>query len=182
MTPLSQQPIVAPQAGVPADLVPMGFVAGAFGIRGWVKVVADTQYADSLFDYKTWWLGRDGNWRAYQVEEGNSQPKSLSAKLTGVADRDIAFALKGMTVAVPRSEMPPAEEGEYYWADLIGLAVVNLQGESLGAVDELLSTGANDVLVVKDGKTERLIPFIGPVVLDIDQTARVIKVDWGLDY
>ncbi|GAB3268905.1 ribosome maturation factor RimM [Chitinimonas naiadis] len=160
----------------------MGFVAGAFGIRGWVKVVADTQYADSLLDYDTWWLGRNGDWRAYKVEESQSQPKALNVRLAGIDDRDVAFAMKGMTIAVPRSQMPDADEGEYYWADLIGLAVVNLQGESLGVVDSLLSTGANDVLVVKDGQTERLLPFVGAVIVEVDQSARVIKVDWGLDY
>lgn len=160
----------------------MGFVAGAFGIRGWVKVVADTQFADSLFDYRTWWLGRDGQWRAYQFEEGHVQPNGVSAKLSGVTDRDVAFALKGMTVAVPRSEMPAADADEYYWADLVGCDVRNTLGESLGSVAQLLSTGANDVLVVKAGTVERLIPFVGAIVLDVDQTARVITVDWGLDY
>jgi len=180
--PANRQPIAAPEAGVPADLVPMGFVAGAFGIRGWVKVVADTQFADSLLDYDTWWLGRNGGWRAYRVEDSQAQPKALNAKLVGVDDRDLAFSMKGMTVAVPRSAMPAPEEGEYYWADLIGMAVVNPQGEALGEVANLLSTGANDVLVVKDGQTERLLPFVGAVVIEVDAAARSIKVDWGLDY
>ncbi|WP_374347537.1 ribosome maturation factor RimM [Chitinimonas sp.] len=179
--PARAQPI-DPSAGVPADLVPMGFVAGAFGIRGWVKVVASTEFSDSLLDYETWWLGRDGQWRAYQVEDSNVQPKQLSVKLAGISDRDIAFAMKGMTVAVPRSQMPAAAEGEYYWADLIGLAVVNRQGERLGVVEQLLETGANDVLVVKDGAVERLVPFVGPVVDTVDLAARQITVDWGLDY
>lgn len=181
MKPASTRPI-APSADVPADLVPMGFVAGAFGIRGWVKVVADTEHADSLLDYRTWWLGRDGNWRAYEIDESNVQPKQLSVKLVGVDDRDVAFAMKGMTVAIPRSAMPAAEEGEYYWADLIGLSVVNRQGETLGVVDKLFETGANDVLVVKDGETERLLPYVATVIDDVDLAAKVIKVDWGLDY
>ncbi|MBV8466514.1 MAG: ribosome maturation factor RimM [Burkholderiales bacterium] len=188
---VSKQPIApraartgqaASAAEVPQDLVPMGFVAGAFGIRGWIKVVADTEFADSLLDYETWWLGRDGDWRAYRVEEGNAQPKQVNAKLEGLADRDLAFALKGCTVAVPRSLMPEEEEGEYYWADLMGMAVVNRQGEALGAVADLMSTGANDVLVVKDATVERLIPFVGPVVDEVDKVQRVIRVDWGLDY
>ena len=172
----------ADAAGVPADLVSMGYVAGAFGIRGWVKVVADTEFADSLLDYDTWWLGQNGQWRAYRLEEGGAQPKNVNAKLAGVEHRDAAFALKGLTVAVPRSQMPEAAEDEYYWADLIGLSVVNLQGEALGTVKQLLSTGANDVLVVHDGKTERLLPFVNAIVIEVDQAAKVIKVDWGLDY
>jgi 16S rRNA processing protein RimM len=181
MNPAATQPI-APIAAVPADLVPMGFVAGAFGIRGWVKVVADTEFADSLLDYPTWWLGREGGWRAYSVEEANVQPKQLSVKLDGVDDREQAFSMKGMTVAVPRSAMPAAAAGEYYWADLIGLAVVNRQGESLGLVEKLFETGANDVLVVKDGNAERLLPYVAAVIDDVDLAGKVIKVDWGLDY
>lgn len=169
-------------SAVPADLVPKGYIAAAFGIHGWIKVVADTEYADSLFDYPTWWLGRNGQWRAFSLEESGLQPKNVIAKLAGVSDRDAAFALKGMTIAIPRSEMPPAEEGEYYWADLIGLEVVNLAGESLGRVDKLFETGANDVLVVRDGSVERLLPFVASVVIDVDQTAGRVKVDWGLDY
>ncbi|WP_269531206.1 ribosome maturation factor RimM [Chitinimonas sp. BJYL2] len=182
MKPASNQPIAAASAGTPADLVPMGFVAGAFGIRGWVKVVADTEHADSLLDYDTWWLGRNGVWQQYAVKDAAVHPKHLSAQLEGVDDRDRAFALKGMTIAIPRSAMPQAEDGEYYWADLIGLAVFNVQGESLGTVDNLLSTGANDVLVIKSADAERLVPFVKAVVLDVDLTARSIRVDWGLDY
>lgn len=169
-------------ASIPDDLVPMGFIAGAFGIKGWVKVVSSTEYADNLFDYPTWWLGKDGQWRTIELAEGNVQPKNLVAKLVGIEDRDQAFALKGWTIAIPRSQMPAAEEGEYYWADLIGMEVVNLQGESLGSVKNLLETGANDVLVAFDGKTERLLPFVANVVIEVDQANRLIKVDWGLDY
>ncbi|MBV1774903.1 ribosome maturation factor RimM [Burkholderiaceae bacterium DAT-1] len=166
----------------PDDLVDMGYVSGVFGVRGWVKVVADTQYADSLLDYEVWWLGRDGDYKPYTVVDSNIQPKNLNAQLEGINDRDVAFALKGCKVAVPRSLMPVPEEGEYYWSDLMGLQVVNLQGESMGTVDHLLSTGANDVLVVRDEKQERLIPFVKSVVTQVELESRTIRVDWGLDY
>ncbi|SMC15918.1 16S rRNA processing protein RimM [Andreprevotia lacus DSM 23236] len=161
----------------------MGYVSGAFGIRGWINVIADTEFADSLLDYETWWLGRDGRWQAYAVQDSHVQPKKLAARLEGIDDRDSAFALKGMQVAVPRSAMPVLDsDDEFYWADLIGLKVVNTQGESLGVVDKLFETGANDVLVVLDGKTERLLPFVAHVVLKVDRDAGCITVDWGLDY
>lgn len=182
MKPATTSEPIAPQSGQPEDLVPMGFVVGASGVRGWVKVVANTQYADSLFDYDSWWLGRDGKWREYRIEDGSVQPKSLNAKLEGVHDRDVAFAMKGMTVAVPRSAMPAAGEDEYYWNDLIGLTVVNRDGATLGVVEKLLETGANDVLVLKDGMVERLVPFVGPVIDQVDLAAKRITVDWGLDY
>ena len=80
----------------------MGYVSGPFGIRGWVNVVADTEYADSLFDYQIWWLGRDGSWKPYTLIEGCVHTKKLAAQFEGVNGRDQAFALKGCEIAVPR--------------------------------------------------------------------------------
>lgn len=160
----------------------MGHVSGPFGVRGWVKIHVYTEAIDSLFDYPVWWLGREGNWKEFRRLDGEVHSKGPVAQLEGVADRDAALALKGFQVAVSRSEMPEAEEDAYYWNDLIGLKVVNLQGESLGTVDSLFETGANDVLRVVDGETERLIPFVGHYVQDVDLKAGVVKVDWGVDY
>ncbi|MCP9758122.1 ribosome maturation factor RimM [Aquitalea sp. S1-19] len=164
------------------DLVIMGYVSGAFGVRGWVKVHADTEYADSLFDYPVWWLGKNGSFKAYTFEEGAVHPKALAAKLAGVDGRDAAHALRGCEIAVPRAELPETEEGEYYWSDLIGLEVVNQEGVLLGKVKNLLETGANDVLVLADDGKERLLPFVDQVVLNVDLAAGRISVDWGVDF
>jgi len=164
------------------DLVVMGFVRGAFGVRGWVKVHADTEFTDSLFDYPVWWLGSNGKWQAYTFVDGQVRPKELVAQLEGIEGRDQAEALRGMQIAVPRAELPEAEEGEYYWTDLIGLQVSNLQGVVFGSVIELMETGANDVLVVDDGQQRRLIPFVDAVVSEVDLDQRRITVDWGADY
>jgi 16S rRNA processing protein RimM len=88
---------------------------------------------------------------------------------------------RGRDVAVPRSTFPDAAANEFYWADLIGLKVVNEQGEDLGTVARLLETGANDVLVV-EGDRERLIPFTEHVIRNVDLPGRMIRVDWGTDY
>jgi len=164
------------------DLVIMGFVRGAFGIKGWVKLHADTEYADSLFDYPVWWLGRLGDWKPYTFENGAVQPKALAAKLEGVESRDAAEALRGMQVAVPRSELPEAGDDEYYWADLIGLSVVNKDGVTLGKISSLMETGANDVLVVDGEHGRKLIPFVDQFVLEVKLQDAVMLVDWGLDY
>lgn len=85
-------------------------------------------------------------------------------------------------IGVRRDQLPDTAPGEYYWRDLIGLAVVTRQGEPLGKVDHLLETGANDVLVVA-GERERLIPFVpGPIVTQVDLQAGVIEVDWDKDF
>ncbi len=169
-------------SSVPDDLLIMGYVSGAFGIHGWINLVGDTEDADSLFDYDTWWIGQEGQWQAYTLVEGQVHTKKLAAQLEGVNDRDAAFALKSCKIAVSRSLLPAPAADEYYWIDLIGLDVINVQGEKLGVVDNVFETGANDVIVVKDGQTERLLPFVAHVVLKVDLAAKTISVDWGLDY
>ncbi len=165
----------------PEDLQLMGYVSAPFGVRGWVKAHVFTESLRDLLDYPAWWLGSRESWRCYPVAEASVHGKFLIARLAEVGDRETATWLTGSQIAVPRSEMPPPEEGEYYWADLIGLAVVNARGEVLGTVTGLLETGANDVLRVLRER-ERLIPFVDPVVLAVDLAASVIRVDWEADY
>lgn len=177
--------MVSPSApedtGATDELVVMGRVAAPYGVKGWVKVHPYTEYLDSLLDYPVWRLGKSGAWRSYRVLEGRPHGRFLLAELEGVGDRDAAERLRGMDVAVARDELPELEEGEYYWDDLIGLEVVTVSGLSLGRVEGLLETGAHDVLRVV-GERERLIPFTTPIVLEVDRSARRIRVDWEAEY
>ncbi|WP_229800224.1 ribosome maturation factor RimM [Vogesella alkaliphila] len=164
------------------DLAIMGFVRGAFGVRGWIKVHADTQFADSLFDYPVWWIGKENDWKPFTFKDGAVQPKNLVAQLEEVTGREQAEAMRGLKVAVPKAELPPAEEGEYYWSDLIGMDVINAEGLCLGKVVDLMETGANDVLVISGEHGQILIPFVAAYVGDVDTQSKQIKVEWGLDY
>lgn len=159
----------------------MGRIAAPYAVKGWVKIQPYTEYLDSLLDYPVWHLGKAGKWREYGVLEARVHGATLIASLDGVVDREQAQALAGMELAVPREEMPAAEDGEYYWDDLIGMRVVNLAGEDLGRVEGLLETGAHDVMRVL-GERERLIPFTAPIVRAVDVEAGRIEVDWGSDY
>ncbi len=163
-------------------MVIMGKVVAAQGIQGWVKVQTFTEYLDSLLDYDTWYVGNEQAWRPLQVLEADVHGKVLVAKLEGIADRTAAEKYKGLLVAVPRAELPEQEEGEYYWSDLVGMTVVTLAGETLGTVDTLLETGANDVLVVKGESGETLIPFIASVIQQVSLKDKTIRVDWQADY
>ncbi|HYH42826.1 MAG TPA: ribosome maturation factor RimM, partial [Burkholderiales bacterium] len=107
--------------------------------------------------------------------------RAVAAKLQGCDDRDVAVRYRGRQVAVPRAEFPQAGENEFYWADLVGLKVVNAEGEDLGTVSRVFETGANDVLVV-EGERERLIPFTEEVVSKVDLAGKLIRVNWGADY
>jgi 16S rRNA processing protein RimM len=163
-------------------MVVMGKVVAAQGIQGWVKVQTFTEYLDGLLDYDTWYLGNEGAWRPLQVLEANVHGKVLVARLQGIVDRTAAEKCKGLLIAVPRSSLPEQEEGKYYWSDLIGLSVESLAGEKFGAVDSLLETGANDVLVVKGERGETLIPFIASVIQQVSLKDKTIRVDWQADY
>jgi 16S rRNA processing protein RimM len=170
-------------------MVIMGRIAAAQGIRGWVKIQPYTEYLDSLLDYRTWWIGHEhGPWREVEVQQCEAHNKTLAAQLPDCPDRNAAEKLKGLLIAVPRSSLPQHTEDEYYWSDLIGLAVVNEAGEQLGTVANLLETGANQVLSVTpvSGKTgssgEILIPFVTSAIKQVDVKNKIIRVDWSADY
>jgi 16S rRNA processing protein RimM len=170
-------------------MVVMGHVVGPYGLSGWIKIFPYTEYVDGLADYPTWWLGSgSGEWRNVKVNASGVHGNRLTALLEQCADRNAATELKGLQIAIPRSQLPvlsnSGKDG-YYWSDLNGLEVVNQQGEALGKVTGLLETGANDVLQVqslKESGRERLIPFISQVIVKVDFKACQITVDWGVDY
>lgn len=161
----------------------MGRVASAFGIRGWVKIQPFSDFVDSLLDYKVWYLGHEnGPWREVAVVKAETHDKTLAVQFPDCPDRNAAEKLKGLLIAVPRSSLPVQDEGEYYWADLIGLTVINEAGQTLGVVAELLDTGANDVLIVKGSGPDVLIPFLKSVIGPVDLAARTIQVNWSADF
>lgn len=168
----------------PGHFVILGQVVGVFGIKGWIKVRSETSPRDNILKYSPWYLQQNSEWVAYKVINGQRHSKGIIVQLSGCDDRDKAASLVGQPIAIPRSELPSTKEGEYYWADLVGLEVMNQRGLLLGRVDHLLETGANDVLVVvAPDKTEILIPYIyGYYIMSVDLAAGKIIVDWELDY
>jgi len=159
----------------------MGRVIAPFGVRGQVKVQPFSAATGNLVAYANWWFGRDDDWQEYRIEQAHVQGHVLVAKLESCDDRQAAMLLRGVEVAVPREAFPDTNEGEFYWADLIGLEVTNEEGQDFGQVAQILATGANDVLVIR-GERERLIPFIAAVVKRVNLAAGMITVDWGADY
>jgi 16S rRNA processing protein RimM len=175
--------LTAKKTVVNSDLVIMGRVVAPYGVFGWLKIVPDTEVFDGLLDYKTWWLGKDDDWRELTVKEAKTHNDVLVVKLQGIDDRDAAFACKGKQIAVPRVLLPKLETEEYYWSDLIGLAVKNQQGVDFGKITDVFATGANDVVVAKseDG-IERLIPYIAQVIVEVSLEAKTMLVDWDADF
>ena len=178
----------APSAQQPAPekRVLLGRIHGAFGVRGELKLESFTDPLRGILRYQPWVL-RDarGVERELSGARGRETAKGIVATIPGVDDRDAAEALRGTEVWVPRSALPPPAEGEYYWVDLEGLRVMNIEGADLGTVSHLFATGANDVLVAEGGlpPRERMIPFLLPdVVRSVDFDAGVVTVDWDADF
>ncbi len=159
----------------------MGRITAPFGVKGWVKVHPLTEAAKNLLAYPRWWVRRGAEWQEFEVAEARVQSKGVVVRLAGCEERDAAARFRGSEIAVPRAQLPQAGPGEYYWADLLGMSVVNGEAQELGSIVDILQTGANDVLVVQ-GERERLIPFIANVVREVDADAGVLRVDWGADY
>jgi len=176
---------------VPDDLIQVGHITGAYGLRGGVRVTPYSMDADALLSVKTWWIDKP-SLRTVQVRNAKYHSGDVTATLVEVTDREAAEALKGATVQVSRSDFPELPEDEYYWTDLIGLDTVNLQGEALGKVSDMMHNGAQSILRITpvpdpnaapDAKApERLVPFVDQYVKTVDLQAKVITLDWGLDY
>lgn len=169
-----------------SDVVVVGRIDGAYGVRGWLRVTSYTDPAENLVGYRPWHLRMerdgDGGWREVAVEEIRPHGEGFRCSISGVRDRDAAARWRGALVGVPETALPPPAEDEYYWRDLIGLSVTTVGGAALGRVETLLATGANDALVVRDGERERLIPFIAQVAREVDLDRGVIVADWDPEF
>jgi 16S rRNA processing protein RimM len=166
-----------------ARLIVMGRVVAPYGLKGWVRIEPYSAVPDSLSTYRSWWVGRSGDWRKMKVAQCSLQhASSLVARFEGCVERDAAMALKGCDVAVERAALPQNGDNEFYWADLVGLKVVNSKYQELGVVAELFDNGAHTVMRVADGETERLLPFVEQVVQQVDVALGLIRVEWELDW
>ncbi len=184
-------------SGLPDDAVEVGRILDAWGVKGWVKILAHSASSEALFSSGRWYLqppdvkhrpGFDAfsGTVALAVSESKAHSDSVVAKFAGIDDRTPAEALRGARIFVPRSSFPKAGKDEYYWVDLLGLSVVNREGLALGSVRDLMATGPHSVLCVEyteaEQTLERMIPFVAAYVDAVDLPGKTITVDWQPDY
>ena len=180
-------------AELPPDAVEVGRVLDAWGIKGWFKIQPYSASPEALFSSKRWFLQPPERGARHfsgtvglSIQQAREHADTVVASAHEVPDRTAAEQLKGARIFIARSSFPTPEEGEYYWVDLIGLAVVNREGVALGQVAELLATGPQQTLVLtyqENGKSlERLIPFVDAYVDEVDVAGKRITVDWQPDY
>ena len=161
----------------------VGRIVGVSGTAGAVKLESWTNPRMQIFRYQPWILKTAQAEREIRDCRGREQGKGMVATLPGIADREQAAALIGTEIWVPRSALPKAKPGEYYWTDLEGMDVFTVEGQPLGKVSHLFATGANDVLVARDDERERMIPFVLPqYVVSVDFDAGVVTVDWDPEF
>ena len=164
------------------EIVVMGKVLVPYGVNGWVKVYSFTEKLESFLTYKKLYLSKDQkNWIEIKAKEIKVHGKTIIAKFSEIADRTQAENYKNYLIGVPKDCLPQLNDNQYYWNDLIGFEVFNLQNVSFGLVNTYIETGANDVIVVK-GDRERLIPYTSMTVLKIDTIKDKIIVDWDEDF
>jgi len=169
----------------PADAVEVARVVGAWGVKGWLKLQPLADDPQALLHARRWHLQAGDRAIALTIGEARRHGAALIASAHELADRDSAESLRGARVFVSRASFPALGADEFYWRDLIGLAVVNREGVALGTVVGLLDTGAHCVLRVQPAEAEaaeRLIPFVGAYVDAVKLAARRIDVDWQPDY
>lgn len=184
----------ADNPALPPDAVEVGRVLGAWGVKGGIKVKPFAADPQALFSTKRWYLqppdpprplSGAASWPGLlRVVHAREQGDTVVATVQELADRDAAEALKGCRIYVPRTSFPTPDDGEYYWVDLIGLSVRNREQQDLGVVVGLIETGPHCVLRIQDTHgvgAERLIPFVGAYIDEVDLAGRRIDVDWALD-
>ncbi|MGE0013038.1 MAG: ribosome maturation factor RimM [Azoarcus sp.] len=168
-------------------MIVLGRIVAPFGVQGWLKI---HPFGDDPLSWRNmphWWVSTDPDapaqaWSQRELRGCRAHGKGLVATLEGVPDRNAAEAIEGWYIGAPREALPKPATDEYYWGDLVGLAVNNEAGEALGTVSGLISTGAHDVLQIQDGDNERLVPFVAAYVLDVDLAGRTIRVAWEKDW
>ena len=199
----------------PDDAIEVGRIVDAWGLKGWLKVQPFASDPQALFSSRRWFLLPSEKAAMAPLPSSRAIPSLLKitqvkdhgevvvALAQEVPDRTSAEALRGARVFIGRASFPTASPDEFYWVDLIGLHVVNRDGESLGTVAGLIDTGPHSVLRVtpyalpldpatpetapgpavnSEHEAERLIPFVGAYVDEVSLERRLITVAWGLDY
>lgn len=186
---MTVKPAEEEPAGKPADAVEVGRVIGAWGIKGGIKVKPFAADPQALFSSTRWYLqagdGKPPVPALLRVHQAREQGDAIVATVDGFDDRNQAEAIAGATIFIARSSFPTPEAGEFYWVDLIGLAVRNRAGQELGRVIGLVETGPHCVIRIQGddpAAEERLIPFVDAYVDKVDLAARLIEVDWADDF
>jgi 16S rRNA processing protein RimM len=160
----------------PSGLLLIGKVGKAHGLHGQVRVQSYAQSPESFIVGRKVILTRGEEVKTFSIANINVRPRSLLIHFRGLEDRTRAEALNGFSLFIEKEDLDPLPEGEYYQHQLIGTGVYNDLGRFLGILEEIFSTPAHDVWVVRNGRTEWLFPAVEDVVLSVNLSGGEIRV------
>jgi 16S rRNA processing protein RimM len=166
----------------PEDYLLVAIITGPHGLKGDFKLQCFSDDTETMLGYPRLVLvDNQGHLSpALQVEKCRIQGKTVVLKLEGVDDRNQAEALHGKGILVRKADLPALAEDEYYWYQLVNLPVATADGQKLGVIDSIFSNGAQDIMVVKDGNTELLIPIVDSIIKEHTEKGVVITPPPGL--
>ena len=163
-------------------IVVVGRLGSAYGIKGWTHVHSFAESISNLLEFDRFFLrGDDGSWQQLDKIEFRRHRNGLIARIDECEDRSSAARLRNLELGVRRDALPPVQEDEFYWVDLIGLEVVNMENIKLGTISNVFETGASAVLDVKGENGAYLIPFVKPM-LDSISVMKNVRVRWDVDW
>lgn len=152
------------------------------GIKGFISIYSFTDPRDNILSYSDWHAFVNNAWQPIKLLSAQANNKNIVAQIEGFSERELVARLTNAEIAIHKKQLAPLAAGEYYWHQLIGMHVVDQQGQPFGTVVEIMPTGSNDVLVVQ-GEKRHLIPYLpDQFVVSVNDTTRMIVVDWDLDF
>lgn len=169
-------------------LLTIGKFGSPYGIRGWVKILSFTEIPEYIFHYKPWLVRKTNLLEIIKLNNWKKNNKTTIAKIDGINDRTQAELIKNQKIFINNHSLPKLTKGNYYWKDIIGCTVININNYIFGNVKKLIETGSNDVLVVRSNCKdfaikERFIPFIEQkIIKNINISNKIIKVDWNPNF
>jgi 16S rRNA processing protein RimM len=158
----------------------MGKFGAPHGIKGAIKVHSWSTPTNNIFNYQPWHIHTETGWQTLEAK-AYSKGTTLIALLDNVSDRDMAKMHTNIDIYVDKSQLPHLSSGQYYWSELAGMNVVTECQNNLGTVSYVFNTGANDILSVQ-GDRERLLPFVGDTIMDVNMASNTIVVNWDPNF
>lgn len=177
----------------PSRPIVVGRIGGAYGIKGWVKIISFTDNILNIFYYDPWFVFFKDQWKLMKLECWKLRKKRCCiAKIFGIINREEAMLFNNCNLVIDNAQLPNLYDNEYYWKDIIGCKVITIKGRNLGYICNIIETLAHDILVIRSidsnnfvttGNKDCLVPFVySNIIKNIDLINHVITVDWDYNY
>lgn len=166
----------------------VGKIGKVYGIRGWLKIFSYTEKKENIFNYQPWFIINKIK-KKIILEDWKKINDNLVIKIKNIDDRQISMFFTNHKIYVNKFDLPNLSKNEFYWKDILGCKIININGYEMGIVTNLIQTKFNDVLIVKSNLKdffkikEILIPFIrNKVIKKVFLKKKIIKVDWDPNF